>query len=353
MSTPTTPEAAHYAAGAKKAATWGTPVALGTGCEIKLLKSANLPQALSQAVIDRQESNNVFVKRRVLGGISACDFLVEAYMRYHAGPVGEWMAELFGTAGAPSLVETGVYKSILQWADSSLGLFSTYAEEYPGKIYEVPSAKPVKMVFTLEDGILKCTTTLRGNNIVTDSTTNTATEMDALTSVDEENEVRFDELEAVWLGEYPIAGGPDAGDQKTISGLELTFGRGLETPKPTAGRTTLSEAQEEKLSEILVKLDFPYDDSFNREFFDHFKDGTCYSLVLKFKGALLGATKYRELNFWYPKLVLWEKPDLTKEGLVKVSATFRAIEAVTAPTGYSYTRPYAELQNPRSTDYLA
>lgn len=357
MSTPTTPEASLYAAGAKKAAVWGAAVALGAGYEIKLLKSANLPQALSQAPIETQESNNTFIKRRVLGGVSACDFDIEAYMRYDAGPLGEILACLFGTAGTPATVETGVYKHTFQWASSSLAKFVTYAEEYPGKIYEVPSAKPQKVVFSLQDGILKMTASMRGSNIVNDATTpaavNTATEMDALTSVNEEDEVRFDELGAVWMDEHPISGGPDADNQKTVSGLEITCERGLETPRPAAGNATLTEAQEESLSRITVKLDFPYDDAYNRLFFEHFKDGSDYSLVLKFTGLLLGATQYYQLNLWFPRLVLWEVPDLTKDGLAKVTATFRAIAADSAPTGFAYVLPYAELQNARSSDYLA
>jgi hypothetical protein len=352
MATPTTVEARAYAAGAKKAATWGTEVALGTGCEIKLLKSSNLPQAYKRELVTKKESNYTGFARRILGGVGSCDFTVESYMRYDAGPLGEFLAELFGTAGAPSTVETGVYLHTFQWADSSSGLFSTYAEEYPGKIYSVPSAKPIKAVFTLEEGIVKLTTSLRGNNVIVGSAVNGATQMDALTCVNDEDEVRFDQMDEVWVNlasTAPLA----AADQRTISGMELTFGRGLEDPKPTAGATTLTEAQEEDVSDVRVKLDFPYDDSFNREFFEDFVDDTPYAMIFHFKGALLGATAYYEMTLYYPQLRLAAVPDLTKEGIVKVTAEFVAIPVSAAPSGFSYTRPYMTLQNARSTDYLA
>lgn len=352
MATPTTPEARLYAAGAKKGATWGTEVALGANCEIKLLKSANLPMARKQDYLMLKESNNTFLKRGIASGVSACDFTPEAYMRYDAGPLGEFLAELFGTAGAPATTETGVYLHTFQWATSNLGYFSTYAEEYPNKIYSVPSAKPLKIVFSLEDGILKMVPTLRGNTVITGSAVNGATQMDALTCVNEEDEVRFDQMDEVWLNldsTDPLT----SGDQRTISGLELSFARGLETAKMTAGSTTLAEAQEEDFSDIRVKLDFPYDDSFNREFFEDFADGTTYSAIFRFRGALLGATAYYELTFYYPKLRLSALPDLTKDGLVRVTAEFQALEASAAPSGFTYAKPYITLQNAKSANYLA
>ena len=354
MSTPTTPEARLYAAGAKKSGlAWGVETELGAGNEIKLLKSPNLPQARKQDYLMLKESNNTFLSRGIAGGVSACDFTFEAYMRYDAGPLGEFIAEGFGTAGGPSTVETGVYLHTFQWAQSSLGLFSTYAEEYPGKIYSVPSAKPMKIVFSLQDGIVKIAPTLRGSSIINNSTVNEAAEMDVLSMVNAEDEIRFDQCDEFWLAEYPHPDALSATEQKTISGLEITYGRGLETPKMTAGATALTETQEEDFSDLRLKIDFPYDDSFNREFFSHYIDGTCYSLIIRFKGALLGATKYYEWTLYWPKVRLAALPDLTKEGLVKVTAEFQAVEAATAPTGFTYTIPYMTLQNARSTDYLA
>jgi hypothetical protein len=346
----TTPEALQYRAGAKKSTVWGTEVALAAGNEIKLFKSPNLPTARKQDYLMLKESGNKFLSRGIASGVSACDFTVPAYMRYDAGPLGEFFAELCGTAGTPATVESGVYLHTFQWADSSLGLFSSYAEEYPGKIYSVPSAKPLKIVFSLDNGILKMDATLRGSSIILSAVN---PDLDDLTMINDEDEVRFDQCDEVWLAEYPHGDALAVTEQKTISGMEITLGRGLETPKMTAGNVGLTEAQEENFSDLRLKLDFPYDDAFNRLFFEHFVDGTCYSMIQRFRGLLLGATAYYELTFFWPKLRLAALPDLTKEGLVKVTAEFQALEAAIAPTGFAYKRPYFTLQNARSTDYLA
>jgi len=355
MATPTSPTASLYAAGAKKGAVWGTEVALAAVDEIKLLKSADLPGALAQSPLELEESNSTFISRRLLGGISACPFDIEALFRYDAGALGVILAEIMGTAGAPTLVETGVYLHTFQLADSSDDLFVTYCEEYPGKIYSVPSAKPQKVVFSLQDGLLKMTASMLGNVVINDSAVNGAAQLDLMdgTGINIEDEVRFDELGDVWMGEYPISGGPDSGDQQTISGFEITIDRGLAESKPQAGDAYLSQAKEEKSPTILVKLEFPYEDSFNRNFFEDYVDGTAYSLVLHWTGLLLGPVEHYELGFWFPKLVLWEKPTYDKSGLITASATFRVIEPSSAPTGFLHARPYIELQNARSTNYLA
>lgn len=353
MATPTTPEARLYGAGATLTTPWGTETALGAGKEIKLLKSPDLPTARKQDYLMLKESNNKFLSRGIAGGVTACDFTFESYDRYDAGPLGMFLACMFGADTSPALQETGVYLHTITWEDSVLGLFGTYAEEYPDKIYSVPSAKPLKIVFSLENGILKFVPTLRGNSIINDSAVNTATQMDALTMVNAEDEVRFDQLDRVWLQEYSAVTGPTVDDQKTISGLELTYGRGLEEPKMAAGATSLTEAQEEDFSDLRVKLDFPYDDAFNREFFANYISGQEYSLILRFKGLLLGATKYYEKTFFFPRLRLSALPDLTKAGLVRVTAEFQALEASAAPDGFASTRPYITLQNALSTSYLA
>ena len=353
MATPTTPEARLYAAGAKKGSVWGTEVALGATHEIKLLKSPDLPKALKQDYLMLKESNNTYLSRGIAGGVSGCDFTPEAYMRYNPGPLGEFLAEVFGTAGAPSGSAPVGYTHTFQWAASSLGLFSTYAEEYPGLIYSAPSAKPVKIVFSLQDGILKIAPTLRGNTIINNSAVNGATQMDALTPIDAANEIRFDQLSSVWMAAYPHDDALDVEDAKTISGFEITYQRGLESAKMTSGATSLAEAQEEDFSDIRVKLDFPYDDSFNRQFFANYTAGSCYSLQMSFVGGVIATSYHYQLNLYFPKLRLAALPDLTKSGLVKVTAEFQDLDAGAAVTGFTYQRNYLTLVNDRSTNYLA
>jgi len=354
MTIPSTPEARLYRAGAALGSEWGVEVDIGTGHEIKTIKSANLPGARNQGYLMLKESGNTFLTRGIAGAVDNCDIAPEAYMRYEAGPLGVILACLFGASPTPATIGSGAFLHTMTWEPSSLGKFVSYAEEYPGKIYSVPSAKPVKVVFSLQDGVLKITPTLRGNIVINDSAVNP--ELDDLTCLDEENEVLLSDCTAIWMREFDEEAALDADDQKGASGFEITFGRGLESAKPLAGQSYLAEAQEEDFSDIRVKLDFPFEDEFNREFFEHYIIGQYYSLIMKFQGIIIGSTYTYELNLYFPKLRLSAMPDMSKEGLIRVSAEFQATDAAygleAEPAGFDEYLPYLELQNTQETAYI-
>lgn len=354
MAIPVTPEGRLYCVGATLGGVWGTEIAVGAGDEIKVLSDGDLAKARNQSYLMLKESGNTFLARGIAGPVENCDFSPEAYMRYSPGQLGTIIACAFGADTSPALVETGVYLHTLTWEESSLGLFTTYVSEYPDKVYSVPSAKTHKVVFSLQDGVVKVTPTMRGNIIINDSLINGATQTDALTPVDPANEVRLMECVGCWLAVYDDADALEAADAKEVSGFEITFARGLESAKISAGQSYLSEPQEEDFSDIRVKLDFPYADAFNQAMFANFIDGEHYSMSLFFTGALLGAAEHYQFNIHIPKMRLSAVPDTTKAGLIRVTAEFQAVDAtLDEPEGFTSYFPYIELQNEASASYLA
>jgi len=356
LSTPTTAEARLYGAGYKKGSAWGTEVALGAADELLVLKDGDLATARKQDMLPLKESNNTMLRTVVPGAVTACDVTPEMYIRYEAGALGTIWAQTAGTAGAPAAA-SALHLHTFQWAASTSGKFGTYAAEYPGKIFSVPSAKPYKFVVSLQDGILKASPTLLGNIVIDDSAVNGATQMDALVGTDPGPLVKFSECTKCWLALASHADAMAATEAVTISGFEITYGRGLETPKPANGAAYLSEPGEEDFSEVRVKLDFPKNDTSNDMFFDDFQDGTAWQFLLEFtSGGHLGATaEHGVLGFYFPKLLVAGVPDTKKAGMVTTSVEFIAVLSADAlPVGMTtYHLPYVLLTNERDTDYLA
>jgi len=355
MATPTTSEARLYSAGYKKGSVWGTEVALAVGDELLVLKDGDLATALKQDMLQLKESNNVFLRSVVAGGVTACDVTPEMYVRYEMGSLGTILAQQFGTAGAPS-TSSALHMHTFQWATSTSGIFGTYVAEYPGKIFSVPSAKPYKFVIALEDGILKASPTLRGSSVIDDSAVNGATQMDALTGADQGPLVKFAENTKCWLALHAHADAMAVTEAVPISGFEITYGRGLESSKMQNGAATLAEAGEEEFPDIRVKLDLVFS-SANADYFDDFKDGTAWQLILEFtSGGHLGSTgEHGVLGLYFPKLLVAAVPDTKKAGMVKTTVEFIAVKSEDAlPVGMAtYHVPYVLLTNDRSTDYLA
>lgn len=350
MATPTIADPRLLAAGAAKASEWGTAVALGANMGILIENDGGLSR--SQPYVPDKAIDTPFVKEGDLGPIDPVDFSPAFTMRYDPGKLGTLIALLFGTAGAPTLVSTTLaYKHVLQWKDSIDGLFTTFAIEKPGKIYEVASAKSYALALSIADGLLKGSISLRGNTLIDDSAVNTATQMDALTYVDRENRVKFIQGSVKMNDE---SGGDVATeDALQISGLSLNFGRTLDS-EHKAGEAKIIEPLETDTPVITIELSFPRMDSVNAPFFGKFTAETEQKMLIKFTGALIEETYYYDLAFYFPRLrVLNVGNPVAIGSVVPSSITLQAEEAASNPTGMDYARPYVEIINKQTTDYLA
>ena len=135
MATPTGPERRFLAAGAKKAATWYTAVAVGAtyGLNCKSISGFNP----SRDLLIAQEVDMPLPMSGALNVYKPQDFTIGTDMLYSPGQLGMLIAELFGTAGAPSVSDTTAQTHTFQWANSNLDLFATIPVEMPGIISSV------------------------------------------------------------------------------------------------------------------------------------------------------------------------------------------------------------------------
>lgn len=348
MTTPTTPEKRLLAGGVKKASTWGTAVALGATNGMYFDSDGGLKNARPNHMF--AESDSPFFKTSVLGPRDPVDFNPSFYSRYDSIASNFLTALLFGTAGAPAQQgATSAYLHTIQWKDHLQGLFATFALEKAGKIFEVPSVKPYGLELSFSDGVLKGTISLRGDLVKDNSSTNTATEMDALTYNDVENPVRFDEGSLKMNAE---SGGDVASETALeINAMTLSFQRKLDS-KVAVGNTSIIEPLEEGNPEVTIDLEFPRMSTINSAYFQDFDAETRKKMLIKFQGILIETTYYYTYAFYYPRLKITEI-EYPHDDIIPSKIKLQAEQASSAPTGMTYTRPYIEITNKFTTDYLA
>ena len=347
MTTPNIPLKRLMAAGAKKGATWGTAVAVGASDGL-LLESDGGPER-KQPYLPAKELDTPFVETGDLGAVEPVDFSPSFTMRYNPGAIGTLLAQLFGTAGTPKQQgTTSAYKHTIKWADSNSGHFSTFVVERPGKILEVPSAKPYKFSFSVEEGLLKGSIGLRGNNLIDNSLVNQATQVDALTYADRKNRISFKQI-SVKMNDQA------GGDLATETALELANISGdLERSsdaKIVGGSPTIIEPLDGPHPTGTLKLEFARANATNQAFFSKFTGETLQKLSISFLGAVIETTYHFELRFVFPqaRIINYSAP---LDDTIPVTLDLAIEAAGTNPTGMDDCRPYLEWVNTRATDYL-
>jgi len=348
MPTPTTPIKRVLAAGAKKAATWGTAVAVGASDGMLIETDGGLER--KQPYIPAKELDTPVTMEGDLGPVDPVDFAPVFAMRYSPGALGMLIAQLFGTAGTPAQQgETAAYKHTVQWADSIMGKFSTVVCERPGKIFEVAGAKPHKLAFSVADGLLKGTLSIRGNTLIDNSGVNGATQVDALTYADRGNRVFFKQIAVKMNAE-------SGGDVASETALEVKT-TNVEYDRPidgeiVGGALNILEPADGPHPNFKIKLEFPRSNSINQAFFSTFLAETEQKLLLAFTGAEAATGYNYSLKLFFPRvrIVAYNCP---LGDVVPASIELVGEEAAANPTGMDHARPYIELVNLRATDYLA
>jgi len=352
MATPTGTERRFLAAGAKKAATWRTAVALGAGFGLNCKAIAGMNPSR-----DFMVSQEVDLPLPTVGALNVykpADITISTDMLYSPGALGTLIAELFGTAGAPSgPTDTTAYTHTFQWANTNLGLFSTLCMEVPGKIFECASVKPIEWTLkSAQGGIVQSDLKVRGNKIIDSSGTNGATQIDALTYDERINPMTYS-VQSVKMNDQS-AGDVAGGTQLEVSNVEISFKRTGQDAIVTAGNDNIQEPAEAGYPDIRVKLKFAHMDTVNNLWLAKAIAETTQKILIKFTSPNLAgaATVYYSLSLYFPRMRML-CPEVSWDDIVNVGLELVAEEAAAAPTGMTYTRPYAVFVNKRTTDYLA
>ena len=246
-------------------------------------------------------------------------------------------------------VAVGVaYVHTFQWANFAAPAF-TVAETVPGAVWVVPAAIPMKLAFSVADGLLHGAITMRGNDLIATSVLNTETEMDLLTPEAEADLdfVNFQEGVA-WINTQ-AGDALDSGDAVELSDLGADFERAM-SAKIVMGASQIANPKESGFT-IPVKLRFPDADSAKVAYLASFIAMTAMKMSLTFTGRVISGTHAYGLSVYYPRLKFTGPPDVKHADLMDAGAEFIAEEAAAAPSGMSYVRPYLTITNTRATAY--
>jgi hypothetical protein len=351
MATPTGPERRFLAAGAKKAATWRTEVALGAGFGLNCKSISGFNP--SRDLLVAQEVDSPLPFSGALNIYKPQDFTITSDMLYSPGSLGTLIAQLFGTAGVPGTVDTSARAHTFQWADSNSGKFSSVCVEMPGIIFSCPSAKPIEWSLKSSAGgfvqsELKC----RGNKVIDSSAVNTLTQMDALTYDERTNHIKY-EVQNVKMN-AESAGAVTGATALTVTGVEVDYKRTGHDGVAVSGYSDIQEPAEGGYPDIRIKLKFPQMDANNKVMLATAIAETTQKVLIAYTHTVLAgaSTEYYSMKLYFPRLRML-CPEASWDEIVSYGIELIAEEAAAAPTGMTYTRPYVVLTNKRTTDYLA
>lgn len=347
MATPTVPEKRLMAAAIKKGSAWGTAVALGATFGALLESDGGLKR--SAPYLGAMEADTPFVMEGDLGPVDPVTFSPSFSMRYDPGGLGIAMASFFGTAGNPANPIGGVYQHTIRWADEIYGNFVTFGVERVGKIFEVPSAKPVSLDLTVGGGLIKGSMGFIGDLVKDNSSINTLTQMDAITYADRGNRIKF---AGTTVKMNDQTGGAVASETALeVSDLSVHFERPHDNPHK-AGSVSIIEPAENGHPIITVELNFPRMNAVNAAYFTtDFIGEVEKKMEIKFQGGTLSGAYTYYWDILFPRLRVIEV-DYSWDEVIPSRIKLQAEEAAAAPTGLLYTRPYMFIENARSTDYL-
>jgi hypothetical protein len=348
MGTPSQAERRLMAAGARKGATWGTALALGSGYGTLINSLSGFARA--QDYDPGKEADAPFARTSSLLDIKPVDFTIGYDMRYDPGKLGMLLAMLYGTAGSPS-PSGSAYKHTFQSADSNYGLFATFAAEFPGKIFEVPSAKVTEWHIKVNKGLMDGELKLRGNTLINDSQVNGDTQMGALSYPDRHNRMRFSEC-VIKMNAETVATAVTAASALEVNSLDVTCKRTGHDSVYAAGGPSIIESVESGQPDFRIKLGFPRMDTVNAANLATFIAETTQKMLIMFTGVVAASTDHYSFGLYFPRLKMVH-PEYNWTEIINSGLELVAEEAAQAPTGMTYTRPYIELVNLQTTDYLA
>jgi len=346
--------------GWKKGATWGTavvPVAL----DGIWVKSLNWPEGGLELVENLAITGNVSRRPSNLGnhivsGSIAADLPYEG--------LDTLIAQVLGTAGAPTTVDTTAKQHLWKTKDDLDGIFGTLAWEIvkDTEVYEVTSVKLTGLTIRGSAG-QNIEIELRGvgHQFKDDSAANTTTTIDVVTVPANSTQVAHFKHALFWMNAQTGAA-LDSTMAYYIDEFELTLDRAL------AGVVT---------SRFTDKIDEPHATGFTtgtlRVKFAHLQDGTGGNLSL-IADQLAGTAKKAKLNltspnlagaatqkyqfdFWMPYLLARpaSKPQLSGPGIISWQQEFDLHHVTAVPTGFTagYTGLLTvDTYNQRAADAL-
>jgi len=250
---------------------------------------------------------------------------------------------------ADNVAVGSAYVHTFQWANEASPAF-TFATTRPGAVWVVPACIPMKLAFSVADGLLHGAITLRGNDLIATSALNTDTVMNTTITPEAEADLDFVNFQegVMWMNTQ--AGDPlDSGDAVELSDLNADFERAMDA-KIVMGASQIAQPKEGNFN-IGLKVRFPSASAANVAYLASFIAMTPMKMQHTFTGRQIAGTHYYGLSLYYPRLKFTGPPDVKLADIMDAGAEFIAEEAASAPNGMNYKRPYLTITNTRAAAY--
>lgn len=337
---------------------WGTAVAVGSGRGIRTTSFSD-PPSPGHEPLPREHIGDAYEGDMDKGGQSRT--YTTTHDLYYGGNCGELLAYIFGTSGAPT-DNTGSYTHAITMADA-LAKFATWVADKGGSgtvPWEYASAMARRMTISGEgQGRVTVEIEWLGDALSTASSTNTSTEMDAVTLV-AVNGGAVKHTDGVFrVNAQGGAGLASPTDDIAVSRWAVIIERPLSLDFLT-GSANIAQPCEENVA-ATVRVEFTLRSYTDTTWVDYW-NGSSAPVELKADMTYSsGFTPSGGLEmtylFQFPRLILAEEPPAPIPGKDRIPHTIvmMGLEAASAPTGMSgITKPaHAVVEDEDSGAYLA
>jgi hypothetical protein len=345
-------------AGFKKAATWGTPVTCATGDGIEIISES--VAGTRELIEDMQITGAASQRGGDAGNMTVGGDLVTAARYEGLEPI---TAQVFGTAGVPTTVDTTAYQHKLKLANALDGIFGTLAIQKQVEVHEIDSAKITGFSFKCDAGQrAEITYRVAGRNLAenTSSGTNNNTTASSITLPSNRAFLLFRQLVVRINAQSGAAFGTT--DKVWVAGVSLDVDRAVKGDLfTTQGGYLVDEGIQDGFTKVTGTITFAKFETGtggNDTLFAAQLAKTAKKMDWTFTGdSLAGSTtQYFQWVFNFPYVQFTEgTPQVGGPGIVTWSANFSAFRTTAAPTGMTGVTEPVELHifSQRATDPLA
>jgi hypothetical protein len=334
-----------------KASAWGTAVTLSTNHRAPIRSSTlqfRRDTIDDDSIVGTAERALPILGNKVVGGSTV--FLAD--YRQHLLEAALFM----GTAGAPTLIETGVYKHVLPWTADVTGKFASIGLDWGGKkVHVLASVKALRRLWQSRAGrAVEETYDWLGRGM---DDTQASSGWTYRYDPSADGGRLISHAHGVWRVNAASGGALGSSDKFYPTQCEVEMARGH--IQDFAQAADSEEPIPGEFAVIGVRLVFFGADS---GLYTLFREALENETALKMDavythGVLLGSTKYRERSFYFPNLKVVEVPtELPGPGPIPFEVRMTAHKASAVPTGFPSGYDEAvteEAQLELSTDILA
>jgi hypothetical protein len=337
--------------GVKKATTWGTAVAAGSGNGL----AAKIAKSLSPTTFQPLQigTGNAFSSKQTIGAIRPQVTL--------SGDVGYnnnfplLLSAFMGTeaVGAEITAGQGDYKHTLTFNTTRNGTILSYGYQDSGATsIEMPTGVVQSVTIKTSNipGIINWTAVLFGNNIIA-GVTNTFTTLNSCTITDAE--VTDCDYSDLWEINAQSGAGLLSSDAQAITSWELQLTQPMSFVDEIKGVSGLNPPRIDNLAN--AKLTLGLKDNVDQTWLSAFTAQTTYKGKLSLSGTQIGTGSNKTFNAILPSLQLTSEPkaDIQSEANNPVQLVFECVKATANPTGMTSTYPYFEIINNLITSFIA